>query len=155
AEAAGSKGLRGFADMLLRWDKAVNGLRWQETLTSMFRGARVALDGFGDGLERVGRMLHTQRETIEYFMATAGSALGDFIGEIADALAQPEVAQGLTEFIDGIADGLKSLEPALEPMARAFGSLADTVGELARVLGPVLETVFTTASEIVQTFTDS
>lgn len=142
ASAAGSGGLRGFADMLLSWEKAVNGAKWQKTLTSMFRGAGKALDGFGAGLERVGEMLYTQSDTIEYFMATAGQSLGGFIGDVADAFARPAFAQGMTDFIDGIAEGLEGLAPALPALSDAFGSLLSFIGELAEVIGPVLAEAF-------------
>lgn len=155
AEAAGSGGLRGFADMLLDWEKAINGARWQDTLIAMFRGAGVAMDGFGQGLERVGDMLYTQRDAIEYFMGTAGQALGDFLGDVADALSRPAVANGLTGFIDGVKSGLDSLEPALGPMADAFGDLAEFAGDLAEAVGPVLQTALETASGIVSDLLDS
>lgn len=155
AEAAGSGGLRGFADMLLDWEKAVNGAKWQDTLIAMFRGAGVAMDGFGEGLERVGDMLYTQRDAIEYFMGTAGQALGDFLGDVADALSRPAVANGLTGFIDGVKSGLDALEPALGPMADAFGDLAEFAGDLAEAVGPVLQTALETASGIVSNLLDS
>lgn len=142
AEAAGSKGLRGFADMLMAWDKAVNGAKWQATLTSMFRGAGTAMSGFADGLKRVGDMLYVQRDTIEYFMGTAGVALGGFIGDIADALARPEFSEGMTRFIDGIAAGLESLAPALPALSDAFGSLLGFMGDLGATIGPVLADAF-------------
>lgn len=142
AEAAGSGGLRGFADMLLRWEEAVNGSKWQHTLTSMFRGAGSALDGFGDGLARVGDMLYTQSSAIEHFMATAGQSLGSFIGDVADALARPAFARGMTDFIDGISKGLEGLAPALPALSDAFGTLLSFIGELAEVIGPVLAEAF-------------
>lgn len=138
AEAAGSGGLRGFADMLLSWEEAVNGLRWQRTLTAMFRGAGDAMSAFGDGLYKVGEMLDANRVEIEHFMATAGEALGRFIGKIADALDQPAVREGMTQLIDGLAAGLRGLEPALEPLGEAFGTLLGFIGDLAAEIGPVL-----------------
>lgn len=155
AEAAGSGGLRGFADMLLDWEKAINGAKWQDTLVAMFRGAGVAMDGFGEGLARVGDMLYAQRDAIEYFMGTAGQALGDFLGDVADALSRPAIADGLTGFIDGVKSGLDSLEPALGPMADAFGDLAGFAGDLAEAVGPVLQTALETASGIVSKLLDS
>lgn len=141
AEAGGSSGLRGFADMLLKWEKAIQGARWQETLTAMFRGAGKALDAFGDGLDQVGKMLHTQRSAIEHFMATAGDALGGLIGDIADALSRPAVAKGLTDFIDGVARGFENLKPALGPVSDLIGEIAGFAGELADGLGKVLGTI--------------
>ncbi len=155
AEAAGSGGLRGFADMLLDWERAINGAKWQDTLVAMFRGAGVAMDGFGEGLARVGDMLYAQRDAIEYFMGTAGQALGDFLGDVADALSRPAIADGLTGFIDGVKSGLDSLEPALGPMADAFGDLAGFAGDLAEAVGPVLQTALETASGIVSNLLDS
>lgn len=141
AEAGGGGGLRGFADMLLRWDKAINGARWQATLTSMFRGAGKALDKFGDGLERVGLLLFSQRRVIEEFMGTAGESLGRFIGKLADAFDSPKVSRGLLDFIDGVSEGLRGLEPAMGPVADLFGELAGFVGDLAKGIGDVLGTV--------------
>jgi len=138
AEAGGSGGLSGFADMLLEWERAVNGAKWQRTLTAMFRGAGRALSGFNVGLKAFGNMLDENRREIEYFMGTAGVALGSFFAAIAEALEQPAVKRGLADLIDGLADGLKSLEPALGPLGEAFGTLLSFMGELARVVGPVL-----------------
>lgn len=155
AEAAGSGGLRGFADMLLRWEEAVQGARWQETLIAFFRGSGVAMDGLADGLDRVGRMFHKQRETIEYFLGTAGESLGSFLGSIADAFGQPEVAEGIERFIDGVASGLKKLEPVMGPLARAFGDLAGFVGDLTDAISGPLATVFGIAADLIGDLAES
>lgn len=150
AEAAGSGGLRGFADMLLAWEEAVNGAKWQATLTAMFRGAETAMKGFSDGLQRVGDMLHGLRDPIEYVMGKAGKALGDFLGDIADALNTPAVSAGLVSLIDGLAAGLAALQPAMGPISDLFATLIGFIGRLAEVLGPVLSTVLAAAAPLFE-----
>lgn len=136
AEAGGSKGLRGFADMLLRWEESVNGVRWQETLTALFRGSGVAMSHLGDGIERFGIMLHYLRDELEYLFGRGGEILGRFLGKLSDAFSQPAVKEGLRGFIDGVADGLKSLEPAMAPTIAMFSKLAEFIGALAKSIGP-------------------
>ncbi len=141
AEAGGSGGLRGFADMLLSWEEAINGAKWQDTLTAMFRGAGEAMSGLSDGLQRVGDMLYGLRGPIEYFMGESGQALGRFIGNIAEALDRPEIAEGIRSLIDGLAKGLDALQPAMGPLADAFARLMGFIGELGAVFGPALSRI--------------
>ncbi|MBU3995003.1 MAG: hypothetical protein KKF42_04390 [Actinobacteria bacterium] len=138
ASAAGYEGLRGFADMLLGWEKAVQGAKWQRTLTAMFTGARKAMQALGDGLEKFGLTLDYLRTDIEYVLGETGEILGRFIGKVSEAFRRPEVADGMRRFVDGIGAGLRGLEPALGPLAAMFGTLAGFIGDLAAQLGPVL-----------------
>lgn len=154
AEAGGSKGLRGFADMMLAWDKAVNGQKWQETLTSLFRGSGDAMGSFKTALEKVGNMLHSLRSDLEYLIAGSGDALGGLIGSIADALDRPAIQRGLRDFIDGISSGLDSLEPALVPVADLVGKIASFAGELGDVLGSTLGNVAELLAPFVEGFLD-
>ncbi|UOR02058.1 hypothetical protein MUN77_01620 [Leucobacter allii] len=155
ADEAGSGGLRGFADMLLGWEQAVNGSKWQETLTSMFRGAGDAMEGFASGLKRVGDMLHGLRDPIEYLLGESGMALGNFIGGLADSLNNPKVEQGIRDFIDGVSSGLESLESAMDPVADAFGELASFAGRLAEGVGPVLAEALETVAPLLEKVVDA
>lgn len=138
AERAGSGGLRGFADMLLDWERSVNSTRWQETLVAMFRGASEAMDAFSDAMDQLGRTLYNQRQDIEYFLAVSGRALGEFFEAVFASLALPEVGESLRKMVDGFAAGLKALEPAMDPLARIAGKVGELAGALAEGFGPVL-----------------
>ncbi|MGK0740439.1 phage tail protein [Leucobacter sp. Z1108] len=148
AEAGGNEGLRGWADMLLAWEAAVQGQKWQETLIAFFTGANTAMAGLSGGLQEFGEMLHGLRDPIGNFIGEGGQALGKFIGDLSKAFNRPEITKGLDELIGGLADGLSALAPAMGPIADAFGVLMGFIGELAAVFGPLLSRVLSALAPV-------
>lgn len=138
AEAAGGGGLSGFADQMERIDRVINGSAFQRTMTAVFRGANTATAAIGRGLREVGLLLEARRRDVEFFLGTAGDALGRLIGDAAQALNTPEVGGAVRDFISGIDRGLAGFGRYLPDVAAAAASLLSFAGTFAETLGPTL-----------------
>jgi hypothetical protein len=158
AESAGGGGLSGFADNMERIDKVINGPRFQRTMEAIFRGANTATSGIADGLRTIGTLLHDRRADVEFFIGTAGQALGRLMSDIANALNTPEVGGAVRDFISGIDRGLAGFGKYLPDVASAAASLMSFAGAFAETLGPTLGSAASAVSgalkPILDTLTD-
>ena len=159
ADAAGSKGLAGFADMMQEWDRVVNGADFQRGLTAVFRGARVAMSSFGDAVSAIGRMILGLDTSIEKFIGSAGIFLGGLIEGAANALNQPSVDKGLLDLSDGLVRALEGILPHLPKIADTFGGFLGLLGDLAGTLLPtaagVLADLMPTIDSLISSIRDS
>jgi len=140
AQAAGGGGLAVLATTLAAVAEIVNGPAFQSTLSTIFAGAAAGAEGLANAVGPIGAMFTALAPTIANVMATSGQVVGNLLGQIASALAQPAFATGLTAFFDGLQQGLLAIGPALPAVAAALGTLGSFVGALAAQLGPVLGT---------------
>lgn len=159
ADAAGSTGLAGFADMMQDWDRVVNGADFQRGLTAVFRGARVAMSAFGDAVSAIGRMILGLDTSIEKFIGSAGIFLGGLIEGAANALNQPSVDKGLLDLSDGLIRALDGILPHLPKIADTFGGflglLGDLVGTLLPTAAGVLAELMPTIDSVISSIRDS
>ena len=138
AERSGGQGLSFLADTLQRVSDIVNGPNFQTALTTVFVGAAAGLDGLGKALGPIGDMFADLSPTIADVLDSAGSALGELLGSVADALSNPIFAGGLSDLFNGIEDAIDSITPILPTVAELFGGLGTTLGVLAEAAAPVI-----------------
>lgn len=138
ATAAGAGGLATFASTMDKAATAMNGATFQTALTTIIIGVNKGLDGIGEGFAKIGDMLAVLAPNIGGALADAGEALGGLMGAIADAMTQPVFRDGLTNFFQGISDGVAALEPAMAPLWALLGTLGTTLGVAAANFGPLL-----------------
>lgn len=136
ADSAGSKGLHGFADMMLDWKRVVNSADFQTGLTAIFRGSHDAMDAFGDAVKAIGRLVADLDRPIELFIAAAGGFAGGLIESIAKALDNQHVSIGMTDLASGLTTALDRIKPSLQPIANTFGDFLGLLGDLASVTLP-------------------
>lgn len=141
AEAAGSGGLAGFADMMLEWDRVVNGADFQRGLTAVFRGASVAMGAFGDAIKAIGRLIADLDVAFETFIGSAGTFFGGLFEGAADALNQPAVDKGLMQLSAGLVNALEGVLPYLPRIAETFGGFLGLLGTLAETALPAAASV--------------
>lgn len=136
ADAAGSGGLRGFAQLMLDWERIVNGADFQRGLTAVFRGSSVAMTAFGDAVRAIGRLIVDLDVAFESFIGSAGNFLGGLIEGAANALKQQSVDKGLMGLSTGLITALEGILPHLPRIADTFGNFLGLLGDLAGTLLP-------------------
>lgn len=141
ADAAGSGGLKGFAEMMLEWDRIVNGADFQRGLTAVFRGSYTAMSAFGDAVRAIGRLVADLDVAFETFIGSAGQFFGGLIEGAADALNGPSVNAGLIGLSEGLIDALNGILPELPAIADTFGNFLGLLGDLAANLLPTAASV--------------
>ncbi|MEU5902159.1 hypothetical protein [Streptomyces venezuelae] len=119
--------------------------------------ATVDSEGFQNGLTNVFAAAHAAMQQIatvsgpavENFFITfghlltallpqVGAIIGQALAAVADALAQPEVFNGVLALFNGIQNAVGALAPAMAPLGQAFGALMEVIGAFATMLGPLL-----------------
>ncbi len=149
AEAAGGSTLDSLADGLGRIADVVNGPTFQGALTTIFKGAHVAMEGLGSALGPLGDMFVGLAPAIATVLELGGQIVGTLLGGIADALNQPAFATGLTAFFDGILLGVNGLLPVLPVLGEMLGLISTVAGTLGATLGPVLATALGALAPVV------
>lgn len=138
ATAAGGGGLATFASVLGRIADVVNSEPFQSTLTTLFQGAAAGVVGLATALGPLGHMFEALAPTISVVLSSIGVTLGTVLGQIANTLARPEIANGILALFNGIRDGIQGLLPALPSLGLLLGTVATLAGTLAGQLGAVL-----------------
>ncbi len=155
ADAAGSGGLRGFAQMMLDWEKTVKGADFQRGLTAVFRGSSVAMTAFGDAVKAIGQLVADLDVAFETFIGSAGKFLGGLIEGAANALNQPAVDKGLMDLSAGLIDALNGILPYLPTIGETFGSFLGLLGDLAATLLPAATSVLADLMPSIQAIIDA
>src|SRR5690606_10610299 len=149
ASEAGGAGLKELGDGLERIANTVNGPAFREGLIRTLQGAHKAMDNIstisGPALEN---MFIELSHTFERVLPVIGASVGELLDGIADAIAQPELQQGLRDFFDDINHAVRALKPALEPIGVALGDLFQVMGTAARTFAPMLEAALSTLSKM-------
>lgn len=141
AESGGSGGLTGFADAMQRYADIMESSKFQSTMTAIFEGASDGTKSLADGLVALGDMFYVMQDSLSLFLATTGAIVGQFVADFAGAFSQPEVAQGLADFILGVEEGFASFGRFIPEIALGVAALGSFAGALAEQLGPVLGAV--------------
>ncbi len=159
AKAAGSKGLAGFADSMLTWERVVKGADFQRGMTAVFRGSNTAMSAFGDAFTSIGRLVADLDKTTERFIGSAGKFFGGLIDASALALNTPQFGRGVDDFSAGLLRALEGIKPSLQPIADTFGSFLGLLGDLAGTLLPtatnVLAELMPTIESVIGSIRDS
>ncbi|MGF3056143.1 hypothetical protein [Microbacterium sp. YY-01] len=159
AEAAGSGGLKGFAQLMLTWERTVKSADFQRGLEAVFRGSGVAMTAFGDAIRGIGRLVSDLDRQFERFIGSAGGFLGGLIEGIADAMNQPAFGAGLMDFADGFDRAVERILPHLPKIAETFGGFLGLLGEMIATLLPtataVLEALMPTVDSLISSIRDS
>lgn len=143
AERAGSKGLQGFTDAMKKINAVMNGERFQNALTSFFKGAFVALDGLKEGFLKLGPAIEDALPSFERSMATFGdifSKIGDILAKI---ISNDKLQRGLEEFFGGISKSIDILMPAIDPLTSSLGGLFGLMGRTLPHIAKLLESLAT------------
>ncbi|WP_378144818.1 hypothetical protein ACFJGV_15175 [Cnuibacter sp. UC19_7] len=155
AEAAGGGGLATLATGLGRIADVVNGPAFQKGLTQIFAGAAAGADGLAAALGPIGDMFTNLAPVIAGSLELIGSTVGELLGTIATALADPTVSDGLKLMVQGIADGISALQPAIEPLAGVLATVMPLIGTLASTLGSVLSDALVAVAPLITTLVDA
>lgn len=146
--AEGENGIERFADALSRADRAVNGYKFQATLTAWADGAKKASAQFHDSLSEMGDAAYELRDTTSQVFVDAGSLVADAISGVSGMLAKSKT--GIADFSGGVSDGFSKLFSAVDSAAPMFDSLLSMVGELSSTFGGTLASTLRAASPTIQ-----
>ncbi|WP_114589428.1 hypothetical protein [Microbacterium arborescens] len=141
ADKAGAGGLRGFADLMLRWERNVKSDGVQRGLATLFSGAKDAMSELGDGINRFMGMTGQLAPQIAGLMRSTATFAGGIIGGFSDAMKSTAWVSGLDKLNDDLIIALERIEPSMKPIADTFGNLVGLVGEMSKTALPAAATV--------------
>ena len=141
-------GIEGFSNALQRADKAVNGARFQETLTAWADGAKKASTMFHDSFTEIGNMAYSLKDTTSQVFVDAGSMVSNAISGISGMLTKSKT--GIADFSSGVSEGFSKLFSAVNSAGPMFSSLLSMVGQLSNTFGSTLANTLKAASPTIQ-----
>ena len=135
AERAGYGGLSEFADAMQRIDEVMNGERFQAGLAGIFAGVLPALRGIKNGFLNLGPAVESAIPSFQRVMVTFGSIFEQLLGFVGQFISNPDLQKGFENFVTGIDDALKKLEPAIAPLTTSLGGVLTLMGDVLERVG--------------------
>ena len=140
-------GIEGISEALAKADRAVNSVKFQETLESWSRGAQTAQNNMRDSLDDIGDALYSLRDEAEQVFGDAGAIVGSGIEGISRVLEQS--GDGIKDFSSGIRDGFEDVFTAIGDAGPMFDELLSMVGQLSKTFGGTLASGLRTAAPLI------
>lgn len=150
--AEGENGIEKFSDALSRADRAVNGVKFQTTLTAWADGAKQASGKFHDSFSEVGDAAYELRDTTKQVFVDSGSMVSTGIGSMSSMLGKSKT--GITDFSNGVSEGFQKVFRAVDSAAPMFDSLLSMGGELSDTFGGTLGNTLKSAAPTIKVLAD-
>ena len=150
--AEGENGIEKFSDALSRADRAVNGVKFQTTLTAWADGAKQASGKFHDSFREIGDAAYELRDTTKQVFVDAGSLVSTGIGSMSSMLGKSKT--GIADFSNGVSEGFQKVFRAVDSAAPMFDSLLSMVGELSDTFGGTLANTLKSAAPTIKVMAD-
>lgn len=126
-------GIQGFAEAVERVNRAVNSLKFQQTLRELQQGAQSAQDTVRDSFGSIGTQVWSLRGAFRQAFEDAGRVVASTVRGVGKLLAAS--GSGMRDFTKGIADGWQRAMSAIGDAGPQFSSLLSSVGSLSRTFG--------------------
>lgn len=150
--AEGENGIEKFSDALNRADRAVNGVKFQTTLTAWADGAKQASGKFHDSFSEVGDAAYELRDTTKQVFVDSGSMVSTGIGSVSSMLGKSKT--GIADFSNGVSEGFQKVFRAVDSAAPMFDSLLSMGGELSDTFGGTLGNTLKSAAPTIKVLAD-
>lgn len=150
--AEGENGIEKFSDALSRADRAVNGVKFQTTLTAWADGAKQASGEFHDSFREIGDAAYELRDTTKQAFVDAGSMVSTGIGSVSSMLGKSKT--GIADFSNGVSEGFQKVFRAVDSASPMFDSLLSMSGELSDTFGGTLGNTLKSAAPTIKVLAD-
>ena len=150
--AEGENGIEKFSDALSRADRAVNGVKFQTTLSAWADGAKQASGKFHDSFREIGDAAYELRDTTKQAFVDSGSMVSTGIGSMSSMLGKSKT--GITDFSNGVSEGFQKVFRAVDSAAPMFDSLLSMSGELSDTFGGTLGNTLKSAAPTIKVLAD-
>lgn len=150
--AESENGIEKFSDALSRADRAVNGVRFQATLTAWADGAKQASGMFHDSFREIGDAAYELRDTTKQAFVDAGSMVSTGIGSISSLAGKSK--HGIADFSNGVSEGFQKVFRAVDSASPMFDSLLSMVGELSDTFGGTLANTLKSEAPTIKVLAD-
>lgn len=150
AEQAGGSNLTMFADALERVADITGREPFQSNLVNVLLAAHETMNTIARvSGPAVSSMFDSMSRTFAAGLRTIDNGIGDLIAGIATALDNQAFQSGFVAFLEGIADGVRALQPMWAPMGEALGAIGQMLGVMAANFGPLLASMLTQIAGLV------
>lgn len=150
--AEGENGIEKFSDALSRADRAVNGVKFQTTLTAWADGAKQASGKFHDSFREIGDAAYELRDTTKQAFVDAGSMVSTGIGSVSSMLGKSKT--GIADFSNGVSEGFQKVFRAVDSASPMFDSLLSMSGELSDTFGGTLANTLKSSAPTIKVLAD-
>lgn len=166
AEAAGFKGLVGWADAMEAMNTAVRGPAFQRTLTTILKGMRDGMIGLGQGVMDASTGFQQLAGPIGEVLGILGRAGGELFADLVNAMGGSSAfKKGMLDFAEGLSNAVTILGPAWPWLADFFGkvmtllgtmmeSFAEIAAKAKEVLAPLGDAILDSLSDLIPGLTD-
>lgn len=148
ALAEDQNGIQNFSRELQKADKAVNSVKFQDTLKSWAVGAKVAQSAMRDSFSEIGDAGYSLRHTVGNVFGDAGRTIASFTKNVSRLLKNS--SGGISDFSSGVSNGFQKVFNAVGDVSPMFSQLLSTVGQLSRTFGGTLAASLRASAPLIQ-----
>lgn len=141
-------GLQGFSEAVEAANRAVNGIRFQDTLAAWIDGAQRAQNIVRNSFSSIGQDAYSLRDEVYNAFADAGQVVGSTLENVSQLLASS--GSGIRDFTDGIASGWSRAMDAIGDSGPVFSDMLTMVGSLANTFGGTFAASLKAASPMLR-----
>ena len=154
-----SAGLASLADAFGRVRDVIQSPAFQGVMQTIFSGANQGAKALSAALAPLGQMFTNLAPTISKVLSVLGGAAGNALTQIADALSQPVVADGLSSALEGLASivtniPFDALGQSIGIIGQAIGSIAPLVVSLLSAIEPLLPPILAAINALIPPITE-
>lgn len=146
-------GIEGMATTLANMDRAVNSVKFQQTMKYWIDGAQVAQSEVRSAFSQVGDSAYSLRNTVKVAFADAGVVVGSTLSNVSRLLGDSRT--GLTEFANGLANGWKKAFDEIGNSGPAFSELLSMVGSLSNAFGGTFAASLKAAAPLIESIAEA
>lgn len=151
AEQAGGSTLNTLGAALHHVADIVNSPAFQQGLKQVFGAALLAMKEIATiAGPAVQQAMMNIGHVLQAVLPLAGAAIGTLVHDIALALSNPALGQGLTMLFAQIVQAVHALTPIWFPLATAIGVIAPVLGQLLVIMAQLVAALATTLVPILQ-----
>ena len=149
ARSADVGGLENLAEKLGDIRDVVEGPAFQDTLSTLFDGAKKGAENLGKALGPLGSAIKDLAPTLSEILASVGTTLGDFVSAVADATHSPIFKNGLSGLFTGLQSGVEGFDSHMQSIVDGIGSLGSLTGTVFSGVLPVIGQFFGDMADVM------
>lgn len=151
AKGGGFGGLKTLDEKLGNIRDIVEGPGFQDTMATLFDGARDGAKELGEALGPIGEAIEDLAPDLSDVLRSVGSTVGGLVTSIAQAITSNNFKDGLRDLFAGLDEGVQGFSKYVQPIIDGLGSLGSVTGQVFSGTLPVIGQFF---GVMGQTMTD-
>lgn len=146
-------GIEGMATTLAKMDRAVNSVKFQQSMKYWIDGAQTAQSEVRAAFSQVGDSAYSLRNVVKVAFVDAGAVVSSTLSNVSRLLGDSRT--GITDFVNGLANGWEKAMAEIGNSGPVFSELLSMVGSLSNAFGGTFAASLKAAAPLIKTIAEA